>query len=71
MTWNLCDSTQRIKIIDEFGTHQYIKQQGHLNVTQHQTVLTTLESRALRYQNSQTYEEVEDEQLLDEAIDKT
>jgi hypothetical protein len=69
--WYLCDSTQRIKIIDEFGTHQYIKQWGRLNVTQHQTVLTTHECRALRYQNSRTYKELEDEQLLDEAIDET
>jgi hypothetical protein len=40
-------------------------------VTQHQTVLTTLECRALRYRNSRTYEELEDERLLDEAIDET
>ncbi len=38
---------------------------------QHQTVLTALEHRALRYQNSRTYKELEDEQLLDEAIDET
>jgi hypothetical protein len=69
--WNLCDSTRRIRIIDKFGTRQYIKQRGHLNVTQHQTLLTVLESRALRYQNSRTYKELEDEQLLNEAIDET
>ncbi len=40
-------------------------------MTQHQTVLTTLERRALRYQNSRTYEELEDEQLFNEAIDET
>jgi hypothetical protein len=40
-------------------------------VTPHQRVLTALEQRAVWYQNSQTYEELEDEQLLDEAIDKT
>jgi hypothetical protein len=35
------------------------------------SVLTALESRALRYQNSRTYKEFEDEQLLNEAIDET
>jgi hypothetical protein len=40
-------------------------------VTRHQTVLTKLERWALCYQNSWTYEELEDAQLLNEAIDKT
>ncbi len=39
-------------------------------MTLHQTVLTTLEKRALRYQNSKSYEVLEEERLLDEAIDK-
>ncbi len=68
---NLCDSTQKIKLIDEYGTRQYIKQQGWLGVTPHQRVLTALEQRAVWYQNSQTYEELEDERLLDEAINET
>ncbi len=90
---NLCDSTRKIKLIDEYGTCQYIKQQGRLGVTPHQRVLTALcqyikqqgrlgvtphqrvltalEQRAVWYQNSRTYEELEDEQLLDEAIDET
>ncbi len=67
---NLCDSTQTIKLIDEYGTCQYIKQQGRLGVTQHQTVLTALEHGALRYQNSRTYKELDNKQLLDEAIDE-
>jgi hypothetical protein len=68
---NLCDSTQKIKLIDEYGTCQYIKQQGRLGVTPHQRVSTALEQRAVRYQNSRTYEELEDERLLDEAINET
>ena len=68
---NLCDSTQKIKLIDEYGTCQYIKQRGRLGVTPYQRVLTALEQRAVQYQNSRTYEELEDERLLDEAIDKT
>ncbi len=67
---NLCDSTRTIKLIDEYGTRRYIKQRGHLGVTQHQTVYTALEHRALRYQNSLTYEELDNEQLLDKAIDE-
>ncbi len=40
-------------------------------MTPHQKVLTALEQRAARYQNSRMYEELEDEQLLSKAIDKT
>jgi hypothetical protein len=38
---------------------------------QHQSVLTVLEQWAHRYQESQSNEELEDEVLLDEAIDET
>jgi hypothetical protein len=68
---NLGESTRRIKLIDKYGTRQYIKQWGQLSVTLHQTVLTTLEHRAIRYQNSRTYEELEDKRLLNEVIDET
>ncbi len=68
---NLCDTFRRIQLIDEFGTRQYIKQRGRLNVTQHMFVLTALEQRARQYQEHQSYEELEDEQLLDLAIDET
>ncbi len=40
-------------------------------MTPHQRVLTALEQRAVWYQNSRTYEELEDERLLDEAINET
>ncbi len=40
-------------------------------MTPHQRVLTALEQRAARYQNGQTYKDLEDKQLLDEAIDDT
>jgi hypothetical protein len=40
-------------------------------VTLHQNVLTALEHRALRYQNRKSYKELEDERLMDEAIDET
>jgi hypothetical protein len=62
--------TRRIQLIDKFGTQQYIKQRGGLNVTQHQSVLTVLEQRARQYQESRSHEELEDEQLLDEAINE-
>ena len=39
-------------------------------MTLHQNVLTALEHRALRYQNSKSYEELEDKRLMDEAIDE-
>jgi hypothetical protein len=58
-------------LVNEYGTRQYIKQLGRLGVTLHQNVLTALEHRALRYKNSKSYEELEDERLLDEAIDET
>ncbi len=40
-------------------------------MTLHQTVLTPLEHRAIQYQNSQTYKELEEEILLNEVIDET
>jgi hypothetical protein len=52
---NLCETTCRVQLIDEFGTWQYIKQRGRLNVTQHQSVLTALEQQAHRYQESPSY----------------
>ena len=58
-------------MIDEYGTRRYIKQRGRLEVTRHQNVLTALEIRAHRYQNSKSYEELEDDRLMDEAIDET
>jgi hypothetical protein len=57
---NLGESTRRIKLNDEYGTCQYIKQWGQLSVTLHQTV--ALEHRAIGYQNSRTYKELEDDQ---------
>jgi hypothetical protein len=68
---NLEEITRRIKLIDEYGIYRYIKQRGQLSVTLHQTVLTALEHRAIRYQNSRTYEESEDKRLLNEIIDET
>jgi hypothetical protein len=68
---SLCESNRRIQLIDEYGTCCYIKQWGQLGVTLHQNVLTVLEHRALCYQNSKSYKELEDERLLDEAIDET
>ncbi len=68
---NLCESTHLIKLINKYGTSWYSKQQGRLSVTGHQTVLTTLERWALCYQNSRTYEELEDKQLVNDAIDET
>ena len=58
-------------MIDEYGTRRYIKQQGRLEVTRHQNVVTALELRAQRYQNNKSYEELEDERLMDEAINET
>ena len=40
-------------------------------MTLHRNVLTALEHRALRYQSSKSYEELEDERLMDAAIDET
>jgi hypothetical protein len=53
--------TRRIQLTDKFGTQQYINQRGWLNVTQHWLVLTALEQRMRRYQESQSYEELEEE----------
>ena len=68
---NLGESNRRSELIDEYGTRQYIKQRRRLCWTLHQTALTVLEHRAIQYQNSQTYEELEEERLLKEVIDET
>ena len=39
-------------------------------MTLHQNILTALDHRALRYQSSKSYKELEDERLMDEAIDE-
>jgi hypothetical protein len=67
---NLSERNRRIKLINKYGTCRYIKQRGQLSVTLHQTVITALEHWVLRYHNSQTYEELEDERLLDKAINE-
>ncbi len=64
-------ATRPIQLNDKYGTRRYIKQRGQLGVTLHQNVLTALDHQALRYQNNKSYEELEDERLLDEAIDET
>ena len=68
---NLCDTSRRIQLIDNFGTRRYIKQRGRSNVTQHMFVLMALEQQACRYQECQSYEELEDERLLNVAIKET
>jgi hypothetical protein len=68
---NFCETSCKSQLIDEFGTWQYIKQRGRSNFTQHQLVLTALEQRAHRYQKNQSNGELEDEQLLDGAINET
>ena len=68
---NLCESNRQIQLIDEYGTRCYIKQRGRLGGTLHQNVLTMLDHWVLRYQNSESYKELEDKRLLDEAINET
>jgi hypothetical protein len=58
-------------LIDEYGTRCYIKQPGQLGVTLYQNVLTMLDHRALHYQISKSYKELEDKHLPDEAINET
>jgi hypothetical protein len=57
-------------LIDKFGTWQCIDQWGWLNAMQHQLVLIELEQREQRHQESQSYEELKDERLLDEVINE-
>ncbi len=65
------ETLRRIKLIDVYGNIRYINQRGKLSVTKHHSVLNVLEKRALRFQESGCYEDLEDEALLDEALDKT
>ncbi len=67
---SLCDTSYRTQSIDEFGTWQYTKQRGQLNITQHKMVLTALEQQVQGFQDSLSCEKLEDKQLLDEAINE-
>ena len=55
-------------MIDAYGNAKYVKQRGALNVTKHQSVLTALEKRAVRFQNSKSYEDVRDQELIDSLL---
>ena len=55
-------------MIDAYGNAKYVKQRGALNVTKHHTVLTALEKRAVRFQNSKSYEDVRDQELIDSLL---
>ena len=48
-----------------------IEVRGIANIDKMVSVLTAFNQRACRYQESQSYEELEDEGLFDEAIDET
>ena len=62
---------QLIKLIDTCGAETILQQRGQLNTTKHMEVIQALEQRANRYTEDQSYEEIQDLNLLDATIDET
>ena len=60
-----------INMIDMCGAETILQQQGKLNTTKHTAVIQVLERRANRYTEDRSYEEIQDQNLLDTAIDET
>ena len=65
------ETTRQIRLIDAQGNEIIMNQQGRMNITRHQSVLSCLEKRALRYrQYCPTLEQME-EVLYQETLDET
>ena len=60
-----------IKLIDTCGAETILQQRGQLNTTKHKAVIQALEQRSNRYTEDRSYEEIQDQNLLDTAIDET
>ena len=62
---------RQIKLVDEWGNEEYVRQRGRMSITKHSRVLSALEKRATRYRNRNVNEADPDERLYREAIDET
>ena len=65
------ETTRQIRLIDLQGNEQFINQQGRMNIKKHQSVLSCLEKRALRYRKYCPTAKQMDEVLYQEALDET
>ena len=60
-----------IKLIDTCGAETILQQGGQLNTTKQTVVIQVLERRANRYTEYRSYEEIQDQNVLDTAIYET
>ena len=64
------ETNRVIKLVDQWGRTNYVRQHGRMNITQHKKVLSALEERALRYRKKgQLYDY--DDRLYYDALDET
>ena len=65
------ESSRVIRLVDKYGNQRYVRQQGRVSITKHQTVLIALEKRALRYRRKGKEQVDWDEVLYKNALDET
>ena len=65
------ETTRQIRIIDAQGNEQFINQQERMSITKHQSVLSCLEKRALKYRKDRPTLKQMDEVIYQEALDET
>ena len=68
--WSREETTRQIRLIDAQGNKKITNQQGITNIKKHQSVMSCLEKRALRYQKDSPTLEQRDEVLYQEALDE-
>ena len=65
------ETTSQIRLIDAQGNKKITNQQGRMNITRHQSVLSCLEKRASRYRKYRPTLKQMVEVLYQEALDET
>ena len=65
------ETTRQIRLVDEWGNREFVRQRGKMNITKHTRVLSALERRAHRYRNKGRSKQDSDDILYDAAIDET
>ena len=65
------ETSHVIRLVDEYGNQRFVCQQGRMGITKHQTVLSALEKRALRYRKKGHKQADMDEILYENALDET
>ena len=65
------ETTNVIKLVDEYGNNEFVRRHGRMNLTNHINVLTALEKQALRYRKKGQGQLDTDEVLYNYAVNET